>query len=150
MEEKPKTDYIFRVFVIRDGECSGLLLERRRAAEVLPTHAYFWHTGPGGLPPTAEIKKYVGGCSYPIEWSEKHKGNRNRFANLRDQERVFLELKIYAEAEAASEQKKNVGRPFQYEYTESEKGYAGVLSRFFSRKSDLRVFRPAQPQADSP
>jgi hypothetical protein len=140
MVKGSKYDYERRVFVIRDGECSGLLIARKRETEVLPTYAYFWHTGPGGLSPTKEIKRYIGECCHRIEWSEKYKDESKIFARLRDQERIFLELKMYAEAEAASEEKRNDKRPIQFEYKKSEKGYAGVLWRFFNRTSHLRDF----------
>jgi len=133
--------YRFGVYVITDGNTSGLLLKRKKNKEVYPKYAYFWLKHPQGLIPTKEIKQSCDANCYVIEHYKEYQGQKHKYAKYRDQERIFNELKNYAEAVVTNPDMMNKPRKLTQDYSYATKGYPEVLSRFFEREnSQLRAF----------
>ncbi|MFC1604028.1 hypothetical protein ACFL5F_03280 [Planctomycetota bacterium] len=128
--------YIFRVFVITNGDLSGLLVEKKEAGLPDPKYAYFWHEGPYGLAATKEIMKYCGGNRHPIELPQKYEHSSHKHNSLQDQERIYLELLNYARAAAeANKDYMHDERMLFFDYSEyKSREYAGTLNRLFHKK----------------
>jgi len=145
MLKKSSKQYQFRVFVICNGDCYGLLMEKYEPLNPVPQYAYFWREGDGGLAPTDEIKKHCMENCHKLQSSEKYKPKTHRYAQCRDQELIFLELLDYAKWAASNnysgpEVTKEKNLRIDYETYDKKKNYAGILSRFFSKEGSLRDF----------
>ena len=144
MHKKVSKQYQFRVFVICDGDCYGLLIEKMEPLSSVPQYAYFWHDGGKGLAPTEEIKRHCGENCHKLVSSEKYESGSHVHARLRDQEIIFLELLDYAKWAASNGYKGSKlqkAKNLRIDYKTYDKGYAGVLSSFFNKKRTVCALR---------
>jgi hypothetical protein len=136
-------NYNFRVYLISDGVCSGLLLERKRQKEPQITRAYFWLNEPNGLDPrmSPEIVAHCNEGCHKIELAKNYHNQPNKYAKYRNQELIFRELKAYTEQITTHPEIIDTPQYLVCDYSFTKKGYPTVLSRFFDRSdSELAKF----------